>query len=249
MNILKLGIIAAAALAAAPAVAADLRARPAPVYKAAPLPPPVFSWTGCYLGGNVGGAWAYKKFSDPLGTYTPFFAGQDLGDQSAEGFVGGGQVGCDYQVGTWVIGGQGMFNWGDLSGSNVQPNALVVNQTKIPWMTTATGRIGFTGTPNLLIYMKGGGAWVRDDYSSASGGVLLASASVSRSGWTAGGGFEQAFPGGFSWFAEYNYMNFGTSTPTFATNVGPAFTFPIDVRQDMHMIVVGLNYRFSTGRY
>jgi outer membrane immunogenic protein len=248
MNKLMLGIIAVAAVATAPAVAADLRARP--VYKAAPPPPPAFSWTGCYLGGNVGGAWAYKSVSDPLGTYTPFIPGQDLGDHSAEGFVGGGQVGCDYQVGSWVIGGQGMFNWSDLSGDNLQPNALVFNQTHIPWITTATGRLGFLGTPNLLIYLKAGGAWVRDDYSSAStAGLLLASASVTRSGWTAGGGFEQAFRSGWSWFAEYNYMDFGTNNVTFATNTVPSATFPIDVQQDLHMIVVGVNYRFSTGRW
>ncbi len=70
---------------------------------------------------------------------------------------------------------------------------------------------------------------------------------MTRSGWTAGGGFEQAFAGGWSWFAEYNYLNFGTNTVTFATNTVPSATFPIDVQQDMHMIVVGVNYRFSTG--
>ncbi len=175
MNKLMLGVIAVATVvAAAPAVAADLRA---PVYKSAPPPPPVFSWTGCYLGGNVGGAWAYKSVSDPLGTYTPFIPGQDLGDHYAAGFVGGGQVGCDYQVGSWVIGAQGMFNWADLSGDNLQHNALVFNQTSIPWVTTATGRLGYTGTPNLLIYVKGGGAWVRDNYSSTSiAGTLLSTA-------------------------------------------------------------------------
>jgi len=248
MNKLMLGVIALAALAAAPAVAADLRARP--VYKAAPPPPPVFSWTGCYLGGNVGGASAYKSVSDPLGSYVPGLPGQNLGDHSVAGFVGGGQVGCDYQVGNWVIGGQGMFNWSDLSGDNLQPNAQFFNQTSIPWITTATGRLGFTGTPNLLIYVKGGGAWVRDDYSAVSvPGLLIASASTTRSGWTAGGGFEQAFANGWSWFTEYNYMNFGTNAVTFATNVVPTATFPIDIKQDLHMIVVGVNFRFGSRWY
>ncbi len=92
---------------------------------------------------------------------------------------------------------------------------------------------------------------MRDNYSSASSAGLLRprTSNGTRSGWTAGGGFEQAFPGGWSWFAEYNYLNFGTKTATFATNTVPSATFPIDVQQDMHMIVVGLNYRFSTGRY
>ena len=249
MNKLMSAVIAVAAVAvAAPAVAADLRA---PVYKSAPPPAPVFSWTGCYLGGNIGGASAYKSFSDPLGRYTPFVPGQDLGYHNAAGFVGGGQVGCDYQVGSWVIGAQGMFNWANqVNGDNLQNNALVYNQTSIPWVTTATARLGYTGTPNLLIYVKGGGAWVGDNYSSSSiAGTLLSTADVNRTGWTVGGGFEQAFAGGWSWFAEYNYLNFGTNTVTFATNTAPAATFPIDVQQDMHMILVGVNYRFSTGRY
>lgn len=185
MNKLMSAIIAATAIAAAgaPALAADLRA---PVYKSAPPPAPVFSWTGCYLGGNIGGASAYKSFSDPLGTYPPAVPGQDLGYHNAAGFVGGGQVGCDYQFGSWVIGAQGMFNWtSQVSGENLQFNGAFANQTSIPWVTTATARLGYTGTPTLLIYVKGGGAWVRDDYSSvAFNGTQFSSATVTRSGWT-----------------------------------------------------------------
>src|SRR5581483_7120973 len=93
-----LGAVAFAALVASPAIAADLRARP--VYKAPPAPmTPYFTWTGCYIGGNVGGAYAYKSFSDTAGFYTGI-PGQDLGSHGATGFIGGGQVGCDYQIGS-----------------------------------------------------------------------------------------------------------------------------------------------------
>ena len=180
-----LGVAAIAALAAGPAVAADLRARPAPVYKSPPPVAPSFTWTGCYVGGNVGGAWAYKRESDPTRLVRPFLPGQDLGSHAAGGFIGGGQVGCDYQVGSWVIGAQGMFDWTDLKGDNLQPNGAFFNNTHIPWLTTATGRLGYTATPNLLIYAKGGGAWVRDNYSSYTpAGLQVASATVTRSGWT-----------------------------------------------------------------
>ena len=177
MRKLVLGIVAAAALAAGPAVAADLRARP--IYKSPPPVAPSFSWTGCYLGGNVGGAWAYTNVSDPTGFYAPGFAGQNLGWHDGGGFTGGGQVGCDYQVGNWVIGGQGMFNWTDLNGNNIQPNGAVFNDTHIPWVTTATGRLGYTARPNLLVYVKGGGAWVKDDYSAFTpAGFQFAAATV-----------------------------------------------------------------------
>ena len=69
MRKLLLGVIAVAALVAGPALAADLRARP--IYKSPPPVTPYFSWTGCYLGGNVGGAWAYKSVSDPTRQLQP----------------------------------------------------------------------------------------------------------------------------------------------------------------------------------
>src|SRR5947209_581470 len=85
---------------ALPAFAADM-----PVKAPLKAPPPVvLSWTGCYLGGNFGGGWADKHYTDPLALPPAF----DLGSHTAEGMVGGGQVGCDYQTGPWVFGAQGM---------------------------------------------------------------------------------------------------------------------------------------------
>ena len=102
-------------------------------------------------------------------------------------------------------------------------------------MTTATGRLGYTVLPNLLLYVKGGGAWVKDNYTSYNPLTgLQASAGGTRSGWTVGAGFEQMFAGSWSWFAEYNYLNFGTHTATFNQIVPAAFQYPINVQQDMH---------------
>jgi outer membrane immunogenic protein len=247
MRKLVFGVVALATLATAPALAADLRVRPAPVYKSAPVTP-YYSWTGCYVGGNVGGAYSYKSFNDATGFYAPGFAGQDLGWHSAAGFAGGAQVGCDYQIGSWVIGAQGMFDWSNLKGNNQQPAGTLINQTSIPWMTTATGRLGYTVLPNLLLYVKGGGAWVKDNYTGYDPvNGIQASASLTRSGWTVGAGYEQLFAGGWSWFAEYNYLNFGTHSATFNQIAPVAFQYPINVQQDMHMILVGVNYRFGPG--
>jgi outer membrane immunogenic protein len=245
MGKLLLGATAAVMLASASAFAADLR--PAPVYKSAPPFAPVYSWSGCYLGGNIGGATAYSRISDPTGF---FAAGQNFGWQSAGSFIGGGQVGCDYQFGSWVVGGQGMFDWADLTATKLQPNGVFFNSAHIPWLTTATGRIGYTPIPTLLLYVKGGGAWARDNYSIFSGpnALLFASAQTTRTGWTVGAGFENRIYGNWSWFAEYDYLNFGTNSVTFATNAAPAL-FPINVKQDVSMFVLGLNYRLSPGVY
>jgi len=81
------------------ASAADLP-RKAPAYM--PPPPPAFTWTGCYIGGNVGGAWANVEVTDVLTSFTA--------SHSDSGFAGGGQIGCDYQMGAWVVGIRNRFD-------------------------------------------------------------------------------------------------------------------------------------------
>jgi len=93
------------------AFAADLNK---PVYKASPPPPPapVFSWTGCYLGGNVGGAWQHNSAFDAVVDF-------DTGGDSGNGVIGGAQVGCDYQfANNWVVGVRGMLDWTDVNSSH-----------------------------------------------------------------------------------------------------------------------------------
>jgi outer membrane immunogenic protein len=87
------------------AMAADLPAPavPAPVYRPPPVAVPLFTWTGCYVGGNVGGLWARSDWNDDV------FG--DFGTGTASGAVGGVQVGCNYQTGAWVFGIQGDYDW------------------------------------------------------------------------------------------------------------------------------------------
>src|SRR5262249_21211589 len=95
--------ITLAALAGAPATAADPSR---PVYKA---PPPVFSWTGCYVGGNAGALLVHREFTDRLGG-DPFF-GQTF-DLNTTNWIAGIQAGCNYQfAGGWVVGIQGDYDW------------------------------------------------------------------------------------------------------------------------------------------
>ena len=91
------------------ALAADLR-RPAPAYTPPP-PPPVFSWTGFYIGGNIGGAWARGTVSDSL------FGLSASSDRS--GFIGGGQLGVNYH-------GSEKFVFGRRSAS-IQPSGAILN--------------------------------------------------------------------------------------------------------------------------
>src|ERR1700746_2617962 len=182
------------------ATAADLGARaPAPYQPPSP-PPPLFSWTGCYIGGNIGGGWASPRSKHIYRAVTRVI-GADLGSHTASEFIGGGQIGCDYQAGVWVFGVQGMFDGSGMQGSNTDATGLFVVNSNIPWLATVTGRVGVTAAPTVLVYAKGGGAWVRDNYtlsSNAPGGTALANANPTASGWTVGGGVEWSFAGNWS---------------------------------------------------
>lgn len=95
-RLLLVAIALVAAFAVRPAMSADLPM--APVYKTPPAIVPVYSWTGCYLGGNVGTGWSSWTYSNPTDNPTvPGERGTILGNN----VVAGGQVGCDYQGGAY----------------------------------------------------------------------------------------------------------------------------------------------------
>src|SRR6185436_20170473 len=106
MRSLLVGLMSAAAFGGA-AIAADM-ARP--VYKAPPagVLPVAYDWTGFYIGGHVGYGWAEKDWRDAFGLNV---------SNKADGFLGGGQVGFNYQIGQFVLGAEGDFSWTGIKGS------------------------------------------------------------------------------------------------------------------------------------
>jgi outer membrane immunogenic protein len=227
-------------LIASPAMAADLRVRQ-PVYKAPPPPPPVyFTWTGCYIGGHVGGVWTRKEWSvrDPGNA----FFGLSDGTHDADGWLGGVQAGCDYQfAGGFVIGIAGDYAWANADGSNASLLfAPVVNHSKVKSLASVTGRIGYAWD-RFLGYVKGGGAWERDEHDFTDG-VISGSVSASRSGWTIGVGGEYAFTNYLTGFIEYNYYDFGSRDFTFVGNGAP-FVYGID--ETKSVLKAGLNFRLG----
>jgi outer membrane immunogenic protein len=242
MNKLSFATFGLAALIAGPAAAADL------AVKARPLPPPVyiFSWTGCYFGGNVGGLWVSKDFTGPV-------FGQTF-SADASSAVGGGQIGCNYQfAGGWVIGIQGDYDW---TNANTSRTGIFFNGVpftdsfKVRSVASVTGRIGYAWD-RFLGYVKGGGAWERDNFTFTFPGVS-ATLSDTRSGWTVGIGGEYAFTNWLTGFVEYDYYNFGTRTnnvvcgPVACFVGGPAL-FPFDVKETKSVVKVGLNVLFGAG--
>src|SRR4249919_410394 len=154
-------------LAASQASAADLP-RKAPAY--IPPPPPPLTWTGCYIGANVGGA-----FGDASATF-------NFGEVSTNGsgFAGGGQIGCDYQfAGTgWVIGFRDMFDGTSNKRSGTIPAGVpgiggdVVNFNN-QWFNTLTGRVGYAVAPAWLLYFQGGGAWAHTSTNITAAGLQI----------------------------------------------------------------------------
>ncbi len=221
---------------AVPAMAADL-----PVRKAPPVVVPVYSWTGCYVGGHVGGVWVRKEWfdKDPLSATL----GLSDGSHDPSGFIGGFQGGCDYQfAGGFVIGIAGDYAWTDADASN---SSILfpgfTNHSNVKNLASVTGRIGLAWD-RFLGYVKGGGAWERDEYYYTDG-VVTGALSQTRSGWTIGIGGEYAFTNWLTGFIEYNYYDFGSHDGLFAENTGLTYTY--DIKETKSVVKAGLNWRFG----
>src|SRR5262245_2279473 len=120
MKKLLLSGIAFVGLAAAPVFAADLT-QPPLMYKAPP-PVPVFSWSGCYICGSAGGGYAWNTNTNTVNTtaFGDLAPGQCFA-QSSSGFIGGGQIGCNYQLARFVIGVEGSYLGANIKGDYANP--------------------------------------------------------------------------------------------------------------------------------
>jgi outer membrane immunogenic protein len=247
-KLLLAGLAGLVITAAGSANAADLGRRP--VYRGAPppvvAPAPVFAWTGCYIGANIGGGWTHKHFEDDFGF--------DDGRHTGSGIVGGGQVGCDYQFASnWVIGIQTMWDAADLTGDHtvtfLDSDGFFEDETfhtRVHWFGTLTGRLGFLITPGLLLYGKGGVAWVGENHSfdDTFDNIHSDTGHVTRTGWDAGVGLEWMFFPNWSAFVEYDHIGFGRHDEVFVDNVC-CFSFNERIRQNIDKVVVGVNFRFG----
>jgi outer membrane immunogenic protein len=234
-KVLELIVIACIAAVASAANAADLPVKAPPRQAVAP-----FSWTGVYVGGHAGYGWADKDWVDPAGP--PFNAGS----HTATGWLAGFQAGANYQFTNWVIGVEGQYSWARFRGDHISlVDPADTLSTKVRRIATFAGRFGYA-FDRTLIYAKGGGAWTHDDHTKIDLGVLEGIGHANRSGWMAGAGVEYAFNGPWSAKLEYNYMDFGTRRVTLFDPAGGPPDF-FDIRQRIHTIAAGVNYRFWTG--
>jgi outer membrane immunogenic protein len=261
---------------AGPAFAADLA--PPPAY----VPPPPM-WTGFYVGVNAGYDWAASTgvntvslpaYSDPLGV-TSGLAAAANGNLNVDnnGFIGGGQIGYNYQFANSFVAGleadiDGVA--GATAHGSVTTNVSVVGvpittellaQKSVNYVGTVRGRFGYLVIPTLLVYGTGGFAdggfdFTTTDFQSGTNTFLGAgyrTINYNKVGWTAGGGIEwMAFPN-WSVKIEYLYYDLGSVT---STGVLSAFT-PVPpvagvyalseskTHLNGNVVRAGINYHFN----
>jgi outer membrane immunogenic protein len=248
MRKLLLSGVALAVLSVGPALAADLRDRP-PLYKAPPPPVPVWSWSGCYIGGNIGGGYAWTENTNSANTtaFGDFLPGQGYANH-ASGFVGGGQLGCNYQISRIVIGIEGAYSWADIDRDYVSPfgGGDDVYTNRISGIASVSGRLGWA-FDNWLFYSKAGWAAARATLSVVDNipPVGAGSATNWHNGFTFGTGVEYAFTR--NWIAgfETNYYRFESKSYEIGGGAG-LYTFNSRPR-DVYTFLGRLSFKFDFG--
>jgi outer membrane immunogenic protein len=236
----------ASLIAVAQAATTSINAADLPPSVPSPAPAHVltapYSWTGFYLGGHVGGARVEDRATGV--STNPLIITSTIDSVTSNSFIIGGQVGFNYQVGIVVLGVEADGSWTKTTeSSGVQPlgpGGLVNTTRSISWYGTATAR-GGVAWDNVLLYAKAGAAGMNARYTSdiqENGVNKRQGVSDRRIGWTAGGGIEVGFYGGWSGKVEYAYLDFGTS--------GYWLAFPAaDPWRHVHMVKAGINKRFG----
>jgi outer membrane immunogenic protein len=241
MRKLLSGAALLALTAGAPVFAADL------AVKAPPLAPPAFSWTGCFIGAHLGGVISQDRTTSTLGNSASF---------GSAGFVGGGQVGCDYQfAGGWVVGAEGRAAWTSLQNTHAGTvrfpaiGVIVPSQftLKNDFLASATARLGYSVADRWLVFVRGGAAWtnqkVDDAFIRPFGPAVDPTATDTRTGWTVGTGVDWAFAPHWSATLEYNYYNFGNDSLLLTDNIGTRVTV-FSLKDNIHAVTTGVNYHF-----
>ena len=237
-----LGGIALPAMLVAPAMAADM-----PVKYVPPAPPPVFSWSGCYIGLHVGAGWQASGFVE---------VNQQV-SVSGVGWLGGAQAGCNLQWRAFVIGLEGEF-WGStLYDRTFEQSGPFTDElrSRNRWDGAVSVRSG-VAFDRAFIYGKLGAVWGKFDYSSSFTSPFVnttVTADAVITGVLIGVGFEYALTDNWTTKFEYNYIDYGNKIVDFTeTECIPGLcatgTFRQTVKERKQLAKIGINYKFDWGK-
>jgi outer membrane immunogenic protein len=236
-------------VSSAAAMAADLSLPPRPYAPYAPAyyrPAVVFDWTGFYVGLSAGGGFGLGGIDSNVASVA-----SARFDTQPSGFIGGGQIGYNYQMGGFVWGVEADFSGANIQGSDSKTVTLSTvtiagtGNQKLDFLGTLRGRVGVVPFTPLLIYATGGLAYGSADATLSEtcscGPTATVSTSSNRWGWTAGGGIEWMFAPHWSLKGEFLYYNLGQVSADL-TVAGIGITSTAKVRGDIAR--GGINYRF-----
>ncbi|MBF9234339.1 outer membrane protein [Microvirga alba] len=226
------------------AAAADLPVRAAPP---APIIVPLFTWTGFYVGVNAGGAW---NSNSNHGVFVPGVGFVEGNNNNNGGFTGGGQIGYNYQVGSFVIGAETDIQYADIGRSRNNDflflNPALVgfrnNNNSGNYFGTVRARAG-VAFDRTLVYLTGGFA-----YGDVGGGDRFFGGSSSNGGWTVGGGVEYAFTNNITARLEGLYVNLerNKNNDFFALGLVNTVGLTNNKNNEFGVVRAGLNYKFNT---
>lgn len=232
---MKRFLLATVALAAlsAPAAAADLATK----YPVKAVAVPVFSWTGFYIGANVG--YGGDSFTYDLTVLTVPVASASL---NSSGFFVGGQIGYNYQFSNNVVLGiEADLQWSDISGElgvNIGPIGASVGSS-IDYFGTIRARLGYA-IDRFLPYITGGVAYGKTS-TDVSIVLPLFSDSATSWGWTIGAGGEFAITNNWTFKAEYLYVDLGSND---LNSIIPPALANVSYDSKFHTFKAGVNYKF-----
>jgi outer membrane immunogenic protein len=231
-----------------PALAADLPVKAPP--RKAPVVVP-YSWTGWYIGANAGYGVGYGQGTFAFGPILETF------NAMPAGAFGGGQLGYNYQFGSFVLGAETDIQGAGISDTRTcllgcVPGSSALIDQKLNWFGTTRARLGLANGP-VLTYVTGGAAYggTETGLTTTFGGATAASSvSATKSGWTWGTGVEAALGGNWTAKAEYLYLDLGSSSasnailaPNIAALTPVVSTFNVKNREQIFR--AGVNYHFG----
>jgi outer membrane immunogenic protein len=201
---------------------------------------PGVNWTGIYLGLNAGFSFGGSEWTDSV-------TGGSTGSFGTSGFVFGGTVGANYQVGSLVFGVEADGDWADASGSGTFTATSLCAAgclTQNNWLSTVRGRAGYA-LDRFLVYGTGGAAFgnVRANFPNDP------VSSATKVGWTVGAGVEVALARNWSAKGEYLFVNLADGSCTIDCAIADVSGTPIvpnvAVKFNESIVRGGVNYRFS----
>lgn len=221
-----------------------------------------YNWTGFYAGLNIGSAINDSSYRlSPTGNYSGDPNNSlrtDSGDFNSAAFTGGGQLGYNYQICSWILGLETDFNYNGVEESQFVSRALTspllgdfnhnVTQ-KTDFFGTVRGRVGYTPFNRWMIYATGGFAYGHVASSSnllftEAGDHYAASSANGQAGWTVGGGAEYALSRCWSVKLKYLFIDLGSNSYTYGNQLFPGFTYTTQLDTSEHVVRVGVNYKF-----